>query len=85
MLNRSVLNRISAHHSHGGIEQELKGQVTGAGEIYPVKCDLAQEAEIMNMFDAVKQKWGGVDVCVNNAGMNVGSRLCGQQVYFSQL
>jgi NADP-dependent 3-hydroxy acid dehydrogenase YdfG len=56
--------------------EELKSQVTGSGEIFPIQCDLAQEADAMKMFDAIKQKWGGVDICVNNAGLSIGGRLC---------
>jgi NAD(P)-dependent dehydrogenase (short-subunit alcohol dehydrogenase family) len=63
--------------------QELKSQVTGSGEIFPIQCDLAQEADAMKMFDAIKQKWGGVDICVNNAGLSIGGRLCGKPLLSS--
>ena len=56
--------------------------MTGAGEILPIQCDLTQEADIMKMFDAIKQKWGGVDICVNNAGLSAGGRLCGREQFF---
>lgn len=35
----------------------------------PVKCDVAKEDEIKAMFDMAKMQFGGVDVCVNNAGL----------------
>ncbi|KAL5016050.1 hypothetical protein ScPMuIL_005639 [Solemya velum] len=41
----------------------------GPGEVFPVKCDLRNMVEIHEMFAEVKEKWGGVDVCVNSAGL----------------
>ena len=34
-----------------------------------MKCDVAKEDEVKAMFDAAKAQFGGVDVCVNNAGL----------------
>ena len=34
-----------------------------------IRCDLAKEEEILAMFAAIKSEFGGVDVCVNNAGL----------------
>lgn len=42
--------------SHGGI-------------LVPFKCDLSNEEEILAMFAAIKAQHGGVDVCINNAGL----------------
>ena len=35
----------------------------------PVKCDVAKEDEVKSMFALAKDEFGGVDVCVNNAGL----------------
>lgn len=40
-----------------------------SGILLPFKCDLANEDEILTMFAAIKQQHGGVDVCINNAGL----------------
>jgi len=40
------------------------------GSLDAVKCDLAREDEILKMFAEIKRKYGGVDVCVCNAGFN---------------
>lgn len=40
-----------------------------SGLLLPFKCDLTNEEEIVSMFSAVKQQHGGVDVCINNAGL----------------
>lgn len=44
-----------------------------------MKCDLRNEQEILEMFKMIKQNLGGVDVCVNNAGMaNAAPLLSGE-------
>ena len=40
----------------------------GAGEAWPVKCDVTQEHEILDLVHTVAAAWGGVDILVNNAG-----------------
>lgn len=39
------------------------------GTIVPIKCDMQNEDEILTMFQIIKQKFGCVHVCVNNAGL----------------
>lgn len=41
------------------------------GKLVPVKCDLRKEEEILAMFELIKKEHGGVDVCINNAGLSV--------------
>lgn len=40
-----------------------------SGVLVPFKCDLSSEEEILAMFTAIKAQHGGVDVCINNAGL----------------
>jgi len=49
------------------LAEEVKKNAVG--EIFPIRCDLRVEAEILEMFEQIKLKYGGVDVCVNNAGI----------------
>ena len=42
----------------------------GPGTFVPVRCDVSQEAEVIAMVQIAKEKFGGVDVCINNAGLN---------------
>lgn len=52
--------------------QKLASECLGeglSGLLLPFKCDLTNEEEIVSMFSAVKQQHGGVDVCINNAGL----------------
>ena len=39
------------------------------GYLEPVKCDVRKESDIKNMFNLIESKYGGLDVCVNNAGL----------------
>jgi NADP-dependent 3-hydroxy acid dehydrogenase YdfG len=39
------------------------------GELLSIKCDLSKQNEILSMFSEIQSKWGGVDVCINNAGV----------------
>lgn len=39
------------------------------GEILPLVCDLRDEAGILRAFAAVRERFGGVDVMINNAGL----------------
>jgi len=51
-------------------EEHSKQHSESEGQIYPVQCDLRQEADILSLFDRVVKEHGGVDVCVNNAGLS---------------
>ena len=39
------------------------------GEVCPVRCDLRCESDIMDMFQLIRNKYGRLDVCINNAGL----------------
>ena len=40
------------------------------GSLHAIKCDLTREDEILAMFAEIKEKFGGVDVCISNAGFS---------------
>ncbi|MPC32866.1 dehydrogenase/reductase SDR family member 11-like [Portunus trituberculatus] len=46
--------------------EELKGQ---PGLVIPLKCDITKDDQVLHMFQRIAQKYGGVDVCVNNVGI----------------
>ncbi|KAL4240357.1 Dehydrogenase/reductase SDR member 11 [Mactra antiquata] len=51
--------------------QELADDLVGeAGSLTPMQCDVSKEDEVLSMFDNIKSSFGGVDVCVNNAGLS---------------
>ncbi|XP_033628392.1 dehydrogenase/reductase SDR family member 11-like [Asterias rubens] len=50
--------------------QMLSSDSSISGSLHAIKCDLTKEDEILAMFAEIKEKFGGVDVCINNAGLN---------------
>lgn len=50
--------------------QALKAELKDSpGTVLPIQCDLRKEDDIMAMFATIKKEFGGVDVCVNSAGL----------------
>jgi len=41
----------------------------GPGEMFPIQCDVTEESQVLEMFSFIKQKFGTLQVCVNNAGL----------------
>ena len=42
---------------------------SGKGIMLPFQCDLIEEDQILNMFQFIKEKFGTIHVCVNNAAI----------------
>ena len=40
-----------------------------SGKLFPMKCDVRNEAEVNGVFEYAKKDLGGIDVCINNAGV----------------
>ena len=47
----------------------------GPGEMFAKKCDLNHESQILEVFAFIKDKFGTINICVNNAGMSHHARL----------
>ncbi|MGD1861588.1 MAG: SDR family NAD(P)-dependent oxidoreductase [Leptolyngbyaceae cyanobacterium] len=54
------------------LQQEL---TANGAEVLSQAADLRQEADILAVFAAIRQQWGGVDVLINNAGLGHKSPL----------
>ncbi|CAL1260838.1 unnamed protein product, partial [Larinioides sclopetarius] len=39
------------------------------GRLIAIKCDLTEESDILSMFKDIRQIFGRIDVCINNAGL----------------
>ena len=55
--------------------KEFADGLEGPGTFVPVKCDVAKEDEVIEMMKIAKEKFGGVDVCVNNAASNYNTTI----------
>jgi NAD(P)-dependent dehydrogenase (short-subunit alcohol dehydrogenase family) len=51
------------------LEQTAKELKVAGAEIYPVKCDVAVQDQVENLFDKTLAKFGKVDILINNAGI----------------
>ncbi|KAB7499674.1 Dehydrogenase/reductase SDR family member 11 [Armadillidium nasatum] len=63
-----------------GVEkiQELSNSLKKEkGSLTAVKCDLTKEEDIRHLFKEIKAKFGGVDVCINNAGFTYNNKSIG--------
>nr|CAD7461015.1 unnamed protein product [Timema tahoe] len=50
--------------------EALKEQVKDApGQLHPLKGDVSKEQDILAVFDWTKKHLGGVDILINNAGL----------------
>lgn len=39
------------------------------GKVYAYKCDVADQGSIKSTFKSIEEKFGGVDILINNAGV----------------
>ena len=58
------------YHRSPDRAQEILSQITEqGGEAFCVQADMAQEQDIVRLFDEVMERWGRLDGLVNNAGI----------------
>ena len=64
---------------HSLYTQAMSQELSSApGKLVAMKCDVRNEEEIKAVFQFARTQFGGVDVCVNNAGLGLpGSLLTG--------
>jgi len=51
--------------------EKLQARFIPSDKLFCFKADVSKEAECKDFIDAVIQRWGGVDVLVNNAGISM--------------
>ncbi len=55
--------------------QEFSKSLEGPGQFLPVQCDVSNEGQVIDMLKQTKDRFNGVDICVNNAGLMFPSTL----------
>ncbi len=55
--------------------QGFAKNLQGPGSFVPVQCDVSKETQVIDMLKVAKEKFGGIDVCINNAGIGITATL----------
>ncbi len=51
-------------------KKELEKNIKGSGKVLALVCDVTKEVDLQNLMDKTIQNFAGVDVWINNAGVN---------------
>ncbi|MEI8050657.1 MAG: SDR family oxidoreductase [Actinomycetes bacterium] len=60
---------ISDAHERRMLETQAELAQASGREVLAVRCDVTVEDDVQHLFDATIERWGRVDVAVNNAGL----------------
>lgn len=71
LLSKQNMKVAMCARSVDKLEELSKELSDGPGKTLPIQCDLRDEEQIIAMFTKIKSEWGGVDVCINNAGLMI--------------
>ena len=57
-------------HHYSVLFKDVKYEMGSLGELMTIQCDVAKEDEVKSMFALIDSKYGGVEICINNAGLS---------------
>lgn len=60
---------ITEHYSLLFLKALAEELANKPGSLTAVKCDVSKDDDVINLFSTIKKQFGGVDVCINNAGV----------------
>lgn len=63
---RVAVNYVSGPDAAAQVVDEIR---SAGGDAFAVKADVSNEAEVVAMFDSVRKTYDGVDILINNAGL----------------
>ncbi len=64
-----VIVNHSSEHSRTEAEETLKIISDNGGEGFIIQCDVSKEDQVLAMFQSTIEKYGTVDILINNAGL----------------
>ncbi len=62
-----ALNYAGSHDAAGAVKKEIE---EAGGKAFTIQGDVSKSEDVDRIFKAVKDEFGGLDVLVNNAGIN---------------
>ncbi|CAL4205902.1 unnamed protein product, partial [Meganyctiphanes norvegica] len=54
------------------VSEELVGR---KGSMIAIHCDITKDEDVLALFESIKNKFGGVDVCINSASLDTFTTL----------
>jgi NAD(P)-dependent dehydrogenase (short-subunit alcohol dehydrogenase family) len=64
------------------LSDAVKGLADEGYEVHAIPANLTEESEVRKIVDAHRERYGRLDVLVNNAGVGIGSTAAGVQTKF---
>jgi 3-oxoacyl-[acyl-carrier protein] reductase len=75
-LAKEGVSVVVNYRSRQDAAEEVAREITGiGGEAIIAKADVANDDEVKSMVDDVINKWGSIDILVNNAAIHRGGRI----------
>ncbi|MES0341969.1 MAG: SDR family NAD(P)-dependent oxidoreductase [Candidatus Humimicrobiaceae bacterium] len=70
-------NNVTISGRGGKLSEELKKELSSYGsQIFYVSCDVSKVNEVERLWRQSKEKWGSIDIWINNAGQNCPYEYC---------
>jgi len=66
---------VMAARTESQLKNVAREIVTGGGRATAVPTDISSEEDILSLFKEVKEKWGRLDIMINNAGIGLWGKL----------
>jgi hypothetical protein len=73
-----TLSNYDSQHKTSYVQEVSDNLKKEPGKLHPVKCDVTKEQDILAAFSWIKERLGGVDIMINNAGVLHQSFLTGR-------